>query len=171
MAHLEILTLPDPRLHVKADPVEKVDSSVRKLMDDLLETMYAEGGMGLASVQVGITKRVVVIDLGECQDVPFKPLLMANPKIKWASAQTQMTTEACLSVPGQSGDVIRPLEVEISYLDQDNKLQNLKASHLLADCIQHEIDHLDGILYIEHLSALKRRLIMSKFFKKKSNKR
>lgn len=167
MKGLEILTAPDPRLKEKAHPIEKVDSSVRKLMDQLLETMYRERGIGLASIQLGIRKRVIVIDLGERDGVPFTPLLMANPELLWVSETLQTTQEGCLSVPGHYANVIRPLEVHASYLDENNQKQSLKANGLLADCIQHEIDHLNGILFVEHLSFLKRKLILDKLIKEK----
>jgi peptide deformylase len=167
MKILEILTAPDPRLTEKALPVEKVDSSVRKLMDQLLETMYFNRGLGLASIQVGINKRVVVIDLGEREGITYKPLLMANPELLWVSSSTQRTEEGCLSVPGQYAEVVRPLEIRVSYLDENNHKQQLEASGLLADCIQHEIDHLNGTLFIEHLSFLKRKIILNKLIKEK----
>ncbi len=171
MAILEILTAPDPRLTTKALPVETVDGSVRKLMDDLLETLYENRGVGLAAVQVGIHKRVITIDLGDKHGTAPKPLFMANPELIQLSSTTQTTTEACLSVPNFSGDVIRPLEVSVSYLDENNQQRTLEASGLLADCIQHEIDHLNGILYINHLSSLKRNLILSKLTKLKRKQR
>lgn len=167
MKSLEILTAPDPRLQEKAVPVEKVDSSIRKLMDQLLETMYLKNGLGLASIQVGIQKRVVVIDLGAREGAPSKPLLMANPELLWVSPTTQITQEGCLSVPGHYADVVRPLEAHLSYLDENNQMQQLAATGLLADCIQHEIDHLNGILFIEHLSFLKKKLILNKLIKEK----
>ena len=167
MALLEILTAPDPRLNERAQPVEKVDRTVRKLMDDLLETMYYENGMGLASVQAGIHKRVIVIDLGERHGIPFKPRLMANPEIQWVSSEIQVTEEGCLSVPNVYVKVTRPLEAHVSYVDENNKRQHLKARGLLADCLQHEIDHLNGILFIDHLSSLKRTMILRKLVKDK----
>lgn len=165
MKSLEILVAPDPRLQERAFPVEKVDRNIRKLMDQLLETMYFKNGLGLASVQVGIPKRVIVIDLGEREGAPSKPLLMANPELLSVSSVTQVTEEGCLSVPGHYADVVRPLEIDLTYLDENNKMQQLTASGLLADCIQHEIDHLNGILFIEHLSFLKRKLILNKLIK------
>jgi peptide deformylase len=168
---LELLTAPDPRLQEKARPVEKVDGAIRKLMDQLLETMYHKKGIGLASTQVGIDKRVIVVDLGERGDAPAKPFLMANPELLWISPTQQTTEEGCLSVPGYYGEVVRPLEVRVSYLDENNQHQQLEASGLLADCLQHEIDHLNGILFVDHLSFLKRRLILNKLIKeKKKNK-
>src|SRR3990167_7310984 len=169
MKGLEILTAPDSRLQEKALLVEKVDSHIRKLMDQLLETMYRERGIGLASIQLGIKKRVIVIDLGERDGVPFKPLLMANPELLWVSSTLQTTQEGCLSVPGHYADVVRPLEVQVSYLDENNQKQQLETSGLLADCIQHEIDHLNGILFVEHLSFLKRKLILNKLIKEKKH--
>ncbi|MBP9692455.1 MAG: peptide deformylase [Alphaproteobacteria bacterium] len=171
MAILEILTAPDPRLYEKAHPVEKVDRTVRKLMDDLLETMYSNDGIGLASVQAGIHKRVIVVDLGERNGIPFKPLLMADPELQWVSSQTQTTQEGCLSVPRFYEKVVRPLEAHISYLDENNKKQHLKTQGLLADCLQHEMDHLNGILFIDYLSSLKRTMILRKLIKAKKTQR
>lgn len=170
MALLEILTAPDPRLNAKAFPVQKVDSSIRKLMDDLLETLYENHAVGFASMQAGIQKRVLAIDLGERNNFFRKPLLMANPELHWVSLETQITKEGCLSVPNVWVDIIRPLEAHVTYLDENNQRQHLKAKGLLADCIQHEIDHLNGILFIEHLTSLKRAMIMRKLLKNKKNK-
>lgn len=167
MNNLEILIAPDPRLKETALPVEKVDDPIRKLMDKLLELMYAERGIGLAASQLGVRKRVIVIDLGERNGIPFQPLLMANPELLWASPTLQTTQEGCLSVPGHFADVKRPLNVRVSYIDENNQKQILEADGLLADCIQHEIDHLNGVLFIEHLSFLKRNLILNKLIKEK----
>ncbi|HUX79767.1 MAG TPA: peptide deformylase [Alphaproteobacteria bacterium] len=171
MAVLDILIAPDPRLLAKAIPVETVDRGIRKLMDDLLESLYHKNGVGLAAIQVGIQKRVVVIDLGERNGVPFKPLLMANPELKWVSPATQITKEGCLSVPGYYENVVRPMEIQVSYTDENNQIKNLSTKGLLADCIQHEIDHLNGTLFIEHISSLKRHLILSKLRKEKKPRR
>lgn len=171
MTTLHILTAPDPRLLSKALPVEKVDSSIRKVRDDLFETLYASNGLGLAAVQVNILKRLIVIDIGERGGVTFKPLFMANPELLKVSTTTQVTEEACLSVPGFYGKVIRPLEIDVTYIDENNQKQFLSTSGLLADCIQHEIDHLNGILYIDHLSTLKRSLILSKLHRNKRKQR
>lgn len=170
MAALEILTAPDPRLHLKALPVEKVDRSIRKLMDDLLDTLYHKNGLGLAAIQAGIQKRVIAIDLGEREGITYKPFFMANPEIQWISSMTQKTTEGCLSLPNHFANVIRPFEIKVSYLDENNQKQALSAKGLLADCIQHEIDHLNGTLFIDHLSSLKRNLILSKLRKEKKHK-
>ena len=171
MALLEILKAPDPRLQARAFLVEKVDKEVRKLMDNLLETMYHFNGVGLAAIQAGIQRRVAVIDLGERDGVSLKPLLMANPELQWVSPGTQITKEGCLSVPNHYANVIRSLEIQVSYLDENNQKQLLSTRGLLADCIQHEIDHLDGVLFIDHLSSLKRNLILSKLLKEKKYKR
>ena len=170
MAVLDILTVPDPRLQEKAFPVEKVDREVRTLMDNLLDTLYHVNGVGFAAIQVGFKKRVIVVDIGERDGIPSKPLLMANPKLEWVSPTTQVTKEGCFSVPGFYENVIRPLEIKVSYVDENNHPQSLMPSGLLADCIQHEIDHLDGILFIDHLSTLKRSLIVQKFLKRKKNR-
>lgn len=171
MAILDILTAPDARLYRKARSLEKVDARVRKLMDDLLETLNAHDAIGLASVQVGIPQRVIVIALGEQHSDSVKPLLMANPEITHASQPLQTRPEACLSVPNFTGRVTRPLEIQVSYLDKNNEKKNLTADGLLAACIQHEIDHLNGILYIQHLSSLRRNLIFSKLAKAKRTQR
>ncbi len=170
MALLNVLTAPDPRLQAKALPVEKVDSSIRKLLDDLLETMYDKNGVGFASPQVGIQKRVLVVDLGERDGIQYKPLLMANPEIQWASPITQVTKEGCLSVPNYYVDIVRSLEIKVTYIDENNQHQVLNPKGLLADCIQHEIDHLNGILFIDHLSHLKRKLILSKLIREKQKR-
>jgi peptide deformylase len=170
MAVLNILTFPDSRLQEKALPVEKVDSEVRQLMDDLLDTLHHVDGVGFAAPQVGIPKRVIVVDLGERDGIPSMAYCMANPKLEWVSSTTQVTKEGCYSVPGFYEDVIRPLEIKVSYLDENNEPQLLSASGLLADCIQHEIDHLDGILFIDHLSSLKRSLLLNKFLKRKRSR-
>jgi peptide deformylase len=167
MAALKILTAPDPRLKEKALPVEKVDRGVRALMDDLLDTLYHVDGLGFAATQAGIRKRVIVVDIGERDGIPSKPFLMANPELQWVSPTTQITKEGCFSVPGFYENVVRPLEIKVSYVDENNQNQVLAATGLLADCIQHEIDHLDGILFIEHISSLKRSLILSKLLKGK----
>lgn len=167
---LNVLTAPDPRLRLKAQAVEKVDGPIRQLLDSMIETMYEKNGIGLAAIQVGVQKRVVVIDLGEKEGIPFKPLFMVNPELKRTSLETQVITDGCLSVPNQYAEVMRSFEVQVSYLDENNQQQLLTAHGLLAFCIQHEIDHLNGILFIEHLSSLKRKLILSKVLKEKQRK-
>lgn len=171
MAVLKILTVPDPQLRAKAFPVEQVDSENRKLMNDLLETLHHVKGVGLAAIQVGIPKKVIVVDIGEREGIPARPFLMANPELLWTSSEMQITMEGCYSIPQHYANVTRPLEIQVSYLDENNQKQLLSAQGLLADCIQHEIDHLNGILFIDHLSSLKRKLILSKFLKKKKIQR
>jgi peptide deformylase len=166
MARLPILTAPDPRLKTKAKPVERVDEGVRQLMDDMLETMYAAPGIGLAAPQVGVSKRVLVIDLAK-EGEPPAPMKLANPEILWVSDEDAVFEEGCLSVPEHYADVARPAGVRIRYLDYENEIREIEASGLLATCLQHEIDHLDGILFIDRLTALKRNIILRKLLKAK----
>ncbi|HXV25733.1 MAG TPA: peptide deformylase [Alphaproteobacteria bacterium] len=164
MSLLPILTAPDPLLKVKAKPVERVDEGVRKLMDDMLETMYAAPGIGLAAPQVGISKRVIVLDIAKDGE-PRAPLKLANPQLLWVSEEDAVFEEGCLSVPEHYAEVARPAAVRIRYLDYENELREIEASGLLATCLQHEIDHLDGILFIDHLTSLKRNIILRKLLK------
>lgn len=171
MTRLTVLTVPDPRLRIKAQPIAAVDDEIRKLMDDMLETMYDEDGIGLAAIQVNVQKRVMVVDLGD--ERQEKPLFIANPELLWTSEEMQVTQEGCLSVPSQYDDVIRPLSVRLKYLDENNQSQILEASGLLADCIQHEIDHLNGKLFVDHLSPLKKKMALArseKYTKEKSHR-
>jgi peptide deformylase len=164
MAVLPVLVAPDPRLKVKSKPVEKVDDSIRRLMDDMLETMYASQGIGLAAPQIGVAKRVIVMDLAR-QGEPAKPMKMANPEIIWRSDEEAVCEEGCLSVPDQFSEVSRPKAVKIRYLDYQNEIREMDADGYLATCIQHEIDHLDGILFVDRVSSLKRNIIMRKLVK------
>jgi len=164
MAKLPILIAPDPRLKVKAQPVDKVDDAVRRLMDDMLETMYAAPGIGLAAPQVGVAKQVLVIDLAR-DDEPKAPLRMANPEILWASDEKRNYEEGCLSVPENYAEVTRPARVRVRYLDHQNELREIEADDLLATVVQHEMDHLSGVLFIDHLSTLKRGMILRKLGK------
>lgn len=164
MALLPILTAPDPRLKKKSLPVETVDAGVRQLMDDMLETMYDAPGIGLAAPQVGVLKRVIVLDIDR-EDTKTGPLFMANPEIVEASDEDVSYEEGCLSVPDHYSDVVRPAKVTVRYLDRDGKTQELACDGLLATCVQHEIDHLDGVLFIDHISALKRNMILRKLLK------
>ena len=166
MALLPVLTAPDPALKKISQPVKQVDASVRKLMDDMLETMYHAPGIGLAAPQVGVLKRVIVLDLAREGEEP-QPLRIANPEIVWVSDDDATYNEGCLSVPEHYADVVRPGACRVKYLDQDNKQQEIAAEGLLATCLQHEIDHLDGVLYIDHLTALKRNMILRKLLKAK----
>ena len=163
---LQILTAPHPVLKQKAQPVAAVDDAMRQLMDDMLETMYAAPGIGLAAPQVGISKRVIVVDVAP-KDAPRQPLRLVNPELVWVSDDDSRYEEGCLSVPEHYADVVRPAAIRVRYRDEQNQLQELAADGLLATCIQHEIDHLDGILFIDHLSALKRNVILRKLLKAK----
>lgn len=164
MAIKPILTAPDPRLKKKSLPVDSVDADVRQLMDDMLETMYAAPGIGLAAPQVDVLKRVIVLDI-EREDTKTGPLFMANPEIVEASDDDASYEEGCLSVPEHYADVVRPAKVTVRYLDRDNARQEMTCEGLLATCIQHEIDHLDGILFVDHISSLKRNMILRKLLK------
>jgi peptide deformylase len=166
MALLPILTAPDPRLKKKSKPVEAVDDGVRRLMDDMLETMYAAPGIGLAAPQVGVTKRIIVVDAA-AKGEPPQPYRMANPEIVWASDEDNVYNEGCLSLPEHYADVVRPKAVRVRYLDHENEPRELAADGLLATCVQHEMDHLDGILFVDHISALKRNMILRKLLKAK----
>ena len=169
MAKLPIIVAPDPRLKLVAAPVDRVDDGVRQLMDDMLETMYAAPGIGLAAPQVGVGKRVIVVDLAREDEVP-DPHCMVNPVLESVSAETGIYEEGCLSLPQYFADVERPEHARISYLDRDGAQQILIADGLLATCIQHEIDHLDGVLFVDHISRIKRGMILRKLAKmKKTN--
>jgi peptide deformylase len=166
MALLTILTAPNPRLKIKAKPVEWVDDSVRTLMSDMLETMYANDGFGLAATQVGVDKRVIVMDLNaDDEGAPPRVLKLANPEVLWTSDETCSQDEACMSVPNLYAPVTRPTRAKIRYLDENNASIEVEADGIFARCVQHEIDHLDGILYIDHLSRLKREIILRKLAK------
>jgi peptide deformylase len=165
MAIRKILTEPDPFLRQKSTDVEKVDNNIRKLMDDMLETMYDAPGIGLAAIQIGVPKRVIVIDLS--RDEKKKPMYFVNPKIILKSEINSTYEEGCLSVPGQFAEVDRPDKCHISYFDYNGQKQELKAEGLLATCIQHEMDHLEGILFIDYLSKLKKNFIVKKLSKQK----
>ena len=161
----KILTEPDPFLRQLSYDVEKVDDEIRKLMDDMLETMYAAPGIGLAAIQIGVPKRVIVIDLSKEEEK--KPLYFVNPRIIIKSDNNSTYEEGCLSVPGQFAEVARPDKCHVSYLDYNGQKKELKAEGLLATCIQHEMDHLEGILFIDYLSKLKKNYIIKKLSKQK----
>ena len=161
-----ILTEPDPFLRQKSKVVEKVDDDIRQLMDDMLETMYNAQGIGLAAIQVGVPKRIIVIDLSKEKEKK-NPLYFVNPEIFWNSKEDATYEEGCLSVPGQFAEIDRPDKCHVKYLDYDGNKKELKAEGLLATCIQHEIDHLEGILFIDYLSKLKRSIITKKLSKQK----
>ena len=168
MALLPILTAPDPRLKKKSKPVDAVDAEIGRLMDDMLETMYAAPGIGLAAPQVGVLKRVIVLDI-EREDVKTGPLFMANPEIIEVSDEDATYEEGCLSVPEHYADVVRPAHVRVRYLDRHNQTKEIDCEGLLATCLQHEIDHLDGVLFIDHISSLKRNMILRKLLKARND--
>ena len=167
MALRPIITLPDPRLRLVCRPVPAVDDSVRALMDDMLETMYDAPGIGLAAIQIAVQSRVVVLDIAKRKDdaASADPICLANPEIRWISEERSTYEEGCLSIPEYYEDVERPARVRVGYLDRNGKPQEIEADGLLATCLQHEIDHLNGILFIDHISRLKRERVLKKFTK------
>jgi peptide deformylase len=162
MAIREILVVPDPVLKQKSATVDAVDDELRALMDDMLETMYDAPGIGLAAVQIGVPKRVIVMDLARGEEDPKQPRYFVNPEIVWASEETLPYEEGCLSVPEIFDEVERPARVRLRYLDYDGKPVEEEAEGLFAVCIQHEMDHLEGVLFIDHLSRLKREQAVKK---------
>lgn len=164
MAKLDIITLPDPLLRSPSAPVERVDDAVRRLADDMLETMYAAPGIGLAAVQVAVPRRLIVLDTAK-EDAPPAPLVMINPEIRALGDETRVYEEGCLSIPDVRIDIERPTELVVGYIDRDGKPQELRTGGLLATAIQHEVDHLNGKLIIDFLSRLKRDMIVRRFRK------
>ena len=164
MALRDIIKLPDKRLRLVSDQVKQVDAGIRKLVDDMFETMYAAPGIGLAAIQLGVAKRVVTMDLSKKED-DHKPQVLINPELVWSSDETKTFEEGCLSIPEYYEEVERPAEVKVKYLDLDGKSHEIKAKGLLAVCLQHEIDHTNGVLFIDHLSKLKRDRVIKKFAK------
>jgi peptide deformylase len=168
MAVRDIIKLPDKRLRLKSESVQKVDAGIKKLVDDMFETMYDAPGIGLAAVQLGIAKRVVTMDLSKKED-DAKPLVFINPEITWASEEKATYEEGCLSIPEYYEEVERPAEVKVKYTDLDGKSHEITAKGLLATCLQHEIDHTNGVLFIDYLSKLKRDRVIKKFTKAAKN--
>lgn len=166
MALLPIITAPDPRLKLVASRVDAVDDGIRRLMDDMLETMYEAPGVGLAAPQVGVSKRVIVADVARSGEAP-QPMLMANPEIIETSQARAVFEEGCLSLPEHFAEVKRHERVRIRYLDRENEIREQDMEGFLATCVQHEIDHLDGVLFVDHISGLKRGMIMRKLTKLK----
>ena len=164
MSLLPIITAPDPRLKQACAPVELVDDEIRRLLDDMLETMYEAPGIGLAAPQVDVLKRIIVVDVSH-EDEERAPLKMINPEITWVSDHDASYDEGCLSLPEHYAEVVRPAEIKVDYLDETGTKRVLAADGLLATCVQHEIDHLDGILFVDHISALKRNMILRKLLK------
>ena len=161
-----ILTIPDPVLRKLSEPVERVDDELRTLMDDMLATMYDAPGVGLAAPQIGILRRVIVMDAAR-DDEPNAPIVMANPEILERSEEMRVHEEGCLSIPEVTADVERPAITRVSYLDRDGQRQEAELEGLLSTIVQHEIDHLNGVLFIDYLSRLKRDMIVRKFTKQK----
>ena len=164
-----ILTAPDPRLQAVSMDVETVDSDIRTLVDDMADSMYAAEGIGLAAIQIGVAKRILVIDLDQ-KEGKKNPIPYINPKITWASEEMAVFEEGCLSVPEIWDDVERPARIKAEYLDRNGKKQTLEADSLLATCLQHEMDHLNGVLFIDHLSRLKKSMAVRKLTKAKKLK-
>jgi len=164
MAVREIITLPDKRLRQVSEPVKNIDAGVRKLVDDMLATMYDAPGIGLAAIQIGIAKRIVTMDLSKKTD-EHHPRVFINPEVTWTSDDKVAHEEGCLSIPEYYEEVERPSEVKVKYLDLDGKPHEITAKGLLATCIQHEVDHTNGVLFIDYLSKLKRDRVTKKFAK------
>ena len=175
---MEIITLPNPILKRKSNPIDKVDNKIKTLMDKMLATMYKAPGIGLAAPQIGINKRLIVMDTSpraglkryqeekiEKKEITPNPIQMANPEIIWVSEKKEKDSEGCLSIPGFMGEVIRPFSCKVKYLDRNGESKELFAKGLLARCIQHEIDHINGILFIDHLSKTKKDMILRKIKK------
>jgi len=166
MALRKILTEPNKILRQKSLAVEKVDVDLQRLMDDMLETMYAAPGIGLAAIQIGIPKRIIVLDIAQKEE-PKNPIFIINPKIIETSKNNSTYEEGCLSVPGQFAEIDRPDKCHVEYLDYYGEKKEMKAEGMLSTCIQHEMDHLEGILFIDYLSKLKKTMIMKKLTKEK----
>ena len=160
MTKLAIRIIPDSVLRQKAKPVAAVDARVAKLMEDMLETMYPADGLGLSANQVGVLERVIVCDLGKGD--AGTALRMANPEVVWASEETYTHKEGCLSIPDQFAEVTRPKKIRVAYLDEKNKARELEAEDILSICIQHEIDHLNGVLFFDHIGKMKRDMMARK---------
>ena len=165
MAVLDIIEAPDRRLTTKSAPIGRIDAEFLRLLDNMLETMYAAPGIGLAAPQIGILQRTFVVDLGN--EVERAPMFVINPEILARSETTNVGEEGCLSLPKQFGEVARFDQIRMRYLDRDARIQEIEADGLLARCLQHEIDHLDGILFVDHLSPLKRTMILRRLAKAK----
>ncbi|MEJ2379033.1 MAG: peptide deformylase [Pseudolabrys sp.] len=168
MAKRDILILPDQRLRLKSEPIKAVDKDLRALVDDMFETMYDAPGIGLAAIQIGIPKRIVTMDLAN-KDEPKAPQVFINPEVTWKSDEKSVYEEGCLSIPEYYEEVARPNAVKVKFLDLEGKEHEIEANGLLATCLQHEIDHTNGVLFIDHISKLKRDMVMKKF--KKAQKR
>ncbi|MFV3074712.1 peptide deformylase [Niveispirillum fermenti] len=165
MSLLPILTIPDSRLKATCKPLDNVDGRVAALMDDMLETMYKAPGIGLAAPQIGLLERLIVVDVTDHRTETPQPLAMVNPELLWTSDEVTVTQEGCLSIPEIYADVTRPSMIRVRYVDRGGEVREMDADGLLATCIQHEIDHLNGVLFIDHLSSLKRNMLLRKYNK------
>ena len=164
MALREIILLPDKRLRLVSEPVKTVDAELRALVDDMFETMYEAPGVGLAAIQVGVARRVITADTAK-KDEPKQPQVLINPEIVWSSEEKNTYEEGCLSIPEYYEEVERPAQVKVRFTDLDGKAHEVEANGLLATVLQHEIDHLNGVLFIDHISKLKRDRVIKKFTK------
>ncbi len=164
MAVRDIIKIPDKRLRLVSEPVKRVDAGVRKLVDDMFETMYKAPGIGLAAIQIGVAKRIVTMDLSKKEEEP-QPQVFINPEITWKSEDKATREEGCLSIPEYYEEVERPARVKVKYLDREGESREIEANGLLATCLQHEIDHINGVLFIDHISKLKRDRVIKKFTK------
>lgn len=167
MAPLDIIKLPDRKLRLVSDPVERIDDEIRRFADDMLATMYEAPGIGLAAIQVGVPRRIIVLDVAQREDETAErdPMVLINPEILEVSEETAVREEGCLSIPEYYAEVERPAEVRVRFLDRDGKSREIVAKGVLATCVQHEIDHLNGRLFIDYLSRLKRDMVIKKFTK------
>ncbi|NVK36220.1 MAG: peptide deformylase [Rhodobacteraceae bacterium] len=164
MTKRDIIIIPDPVLRKVCEPIVSVDDEIKRLADDMLETMYAAPGIGLAASQIGVLKRLFVLDVSK-EEESEAPMVFINPQITWSSDELSVYQEGCLSIPEYYEEVERPAAVKVQYLDQTGKEHEIEADGLLATCIQHELDHLNGKLFIDYLSKLKRDRVMKKFTK------
>ena len=166
MSIRNIIIEPDTILRKKSEPLQQVNNETRKLLDDMLKTMYAAPGIGLAAVQIGILKRIIVIDVSKKEEKK-NPIFLINPEITYKSKETSIYEEGCLSLPGHFAEIERPAKCKINYIDYHGKKAELEAEGLMSTCVQHEIDHLNGILFIDYLSKLKKDMIIKKLKKQK----
>ena len=164
MALREIIKLPDKRLRLVSEPVKRIDAGIRKLVEDMFETQYHAPGIGLAAIQAGVAKRVITMDLSKKEEV-HEPRVLINPEITWTSEEKATREEGCLSIPEYYEEVERPVQVKVKYLGLDGKAHEIEADGLFATCLQHEIDHINGVLFIDHISKLKRDRVIKKFSK------
>ncbi len=167
MPPLEIITLPDRKLRLVSDPIERIDDDLRRFADQMLETMYEAPGIGLAAIQVGVPRRMLVLDVAQREDETASrdPMVLINPEVVRFSDESIVREEGCLSIPEYYAEVERPAELRVRFLDRDGKPREMDAKGVLATCIQHEVDHLDGKLFIDYLSKLKRDMVIRKFTK------